>query len=81
MPLRTRQPLPPVDVILPKDGEPDFARMRWGLFPYWWSKPLKKVPATFNARVESVAGTRAAQHRILFTAILHICGLAWMQGT
>ena len=28
--------------------------MRWGLFPYWWKKPLKQLPATFNARVESV---------------------------
>jgi putative SOS response-associated peptidase YedK len=31
--------------------------MRWGLVPYWWKKPLKQVPATFNARAESVATT------------------------
>ena len=24
--------------------------MRWGLIPYWWKKPLKQLPATFNAR-------------------------------
>ena len=29
--------------------------MRWGLVPYWWKKPLKDLPATFNARVETVA--------------------------
>ena len=23
--------------------------------PYWWKKPLKQLPATFNARAESVA--------------------------
>ena len=28
--------------------------MRWGLTPYWWKKPLKQLPATFNARAESV---------------------------
>ena len=29
--------------------------MRWGLVPYWWSKPLKELRfATFNARVERV---------------------------
>jgi hypothetical protein len=29
--------------------------MRWGLIPYWWEKPVKQLPATFNARAESVA--------------------------
>jgi len=29
--------------------------MRWGLVPFWWSKPLKELRlATFNARVETV---------------------------
>ncbi|HMA75258.1 MAG TPA: SOS response-associated peptidase family protein [Xanthobacteraceae bacterium] len=28
--------------------------MRWGLVLYWWKKPLKQLPATFNARAESV---------------------------
>ncbi len=26
-----------------------------GLIPYWWEKPLKQLPASFNARAESVA--------------------------
>lgn len=29
--------------------------MRWGLIPDWWKKPWKDVPATFNARAETVA--------------------------
>jgi len=29
--------------------------MRWGLIPWWWKKPLKQLPATSNARAESVA--------------------------
>lgn len=29
-------------------------RMRWGLVPPWWKKPLKELPATFNARAETV---------------------------
>lgn len=28
--------------------------MRWGLAPFWWKQPLKKLPATFNARAETV---------------------------
>jgi putative SOS response-associated peptidase YedK len=30
--------------------------MRWGVIPYWWSKPIKEMRmATFNARAETVA--------------------------
>ena len=29
--------------------------MRWGLIPGWWKKSVKELPATFNARAESVA--------------------------
>jgi putative SOS response-associated peptidase YedK len=29
--------------------------MRWGLIPGWWKKSRKDVPATFNARAETVA--------------------------
>jgi putative SOS response-associated peptidase YedK len=29
--------------------------MRWGLVPAWWKKSRKDVPATFNARAETVA--------------------------
>jgi putative SOS response-associated peptidase YedK len=32
--------------------------MRWGLVPNWWAKPLKQLPASFNARAESVADKR-----------------------
>lgn len=32
-----------------------YARMRWGLIPRWWKKPLKDLPSTFNARGETVA--------------------------
>ena len=29
--------------------------MYWGLVPSWWKKPLKELPATFNARAETLA--------------------------
>jgi putative SOS response-associated peptidase YedK len=29
--------------------------MRWGLIQGWWKKTIKELPATFNARGESVA--------------------------
>ncbi len=38
------------------DGHRELVRgVRWGLVPVWWKKPLKDLPATFNARVETVA--------------------------
>jgi putative SOS response-associated peptidase YedK len=36
------------------NGEAELASMRWGLVPYWWKRPLKQLPATFNARAESI---------------------------
>jgi putative SOS response-associated peptidase YedK len=49
-------PTDPIDMILAtEDGSHGFARARWGLVPYWWSKPLKQLPATFNARSDGVA--------------------------
>jgi putative SOS response-associated peptidase YedK len=48
-------PTDPVDVVLPGESRRHFEQMRWGLVPYWWSKPLKELRlATFNARVETV---------------------------
>jgi putative SOS response-associated peptidase YedK len=45
-----------VDVIrLDRDGKRELVPMRWGLIPAWWPKSLKEIPATFNARAESVA--------------------------
>ncbi len=36
-------------------GERELVRgVRWGLIPNWWRKPLKELPAAFNARVETV---------------------------
>ena len=48
-------PADPIDVVTEQDGKRDLARMRWGLVPRWWSKPLKELrAATFNARAETV---------------------------
>jgi putative SOS response-associated peptidase YedK len=45
-------PTDPIDVVT---AERDPARVRWGLVPRWWSKPLKELrAATFNARAETV---------------------------
>jgi len=38
----------------PKAGASLF-RCDGGLVPMWWQKALKSVPATFNARAETVA--------------------------
>jgi putative SOS response-associated peptidase YedK len=48
-------PTDPAGVVVPREGKRGFERMRWGLIPRWWSKPLKELRlATFNARAETV---------------------------
>jgi putative SOS response-associated peptidase YedK len=48
-------PTDPVDTVVVEDGQRQLVPMRWGLVPFWWSKPLKELRlATFNARVETV---------------------------
>ena len=56
--LRARYNIAPtddVDVIWLQDGNRELVTMRWGLVPFFWSKRLKEVPATFNARAETVS--------------------------
>src|SRR6266851_3948752 len=54
-PLYNVCPTDPADTIVLNDGQHELVEMRWGLIPYWWSKPLKELRlATFNARVETV---------------------------
>jgi putative SOS response-associated peptidase YedK len=49
-------PTDTVEVVTPsKAGGNELVPMRWGLVPNWWAKPLKQLPASFNARAESVA--------------------------
>ncbi len=48
-------PTTPVDVVrLDAEGRRELVSMRWGLVPFFWKKGLKEVPATFNARAETV---------------------------
>ena len=36
-------PTDPTDTILLRDGQRVFEKMRWGLIPQWWNKPLKEL--------------------------------------
>ena len=48
-------PTDTVEVVKPAaGGGAELVPMRWGLIPYWWKKPLKQLPSTFNARAENV---------------------------
>jgi len=48
-------PTTTIDTIVERDAKRELVRMRWGLVPSWWSKPLKELKlATFNARAETV---------------------------
>ena len=44
-----------IDVLRVRDGTREIVPIRWGLVPGWWKKSLKEVPATFNARSDTVA--------------------------
>jgi putative SOS response-associated peptidase YedK len=48
-------PTTQIDIIRNMNGRPEILAARWGLVPSWWKKPLKELPATFNARADTVA--------------------------
>ena len=48
-------PTTSVDVVRLGEAGRELVAMRWGLVPFFWKKTLKEVPATFNARAETVA--------------------------
>jgi putative SOS response-associated peptidase YedK len=48
-------PTTEIDVLRLRDGAREVVPMRWGLVPGWWKKSLKEIPATFNARSDTVA--------------------------
>lgn len=48
-------PTTTIDVCRVSKMGRELAPMRWGLAPSWWKKPLSELPATFNARSESIA--------------------------
>ena len=48
-------PTTTVDVVIPRAADRlELVKMRWGLIPSWWKRTAKEVPATFNARAETV---------------------------
>ena len=48
-------PTQQICVVLSTETVHALERMRWGLVPSWWQRPLKELPATFNARAETVS--------------------------
>lgn len=43
-----------IHIIVKAESGRELIEARWGLVPEWWKKPLKGMPSTFNARVETV---------------------------
>jgi putative SOS response-associated peptidase YedK len=53
--LRPRYNVCPTDLVDVVTAQRELVTMRWGLVPWWWSKPIKELRmATFNARAETV---------------------------
>lgn len=49
-------PTTSVDVVRhDREGRRELVAMRWGLVPFFWKKSLRELPASFNARVETLA--------------------------
>jgi putative SOS response-associated peptidase YedK len=48
-------PTTPIDVVRLGAAGRELVSMRWGLVPFFWKKALRDLPATFNARAETVA--------------------------
>jgi len=48
-------PTTTIPIVIEQNGKRGLVPARWGLIPSWWKKPLKELPATFNARAETVA--------------------------
>ncbi len=48
-------PTSTIDVVRLGEGGRELVAMRWGLVPFFWKKTLRELPATFNARAETVA--------------------------
>ncbi len=48
-------PTTQVGVITQAGDALTYSEMRWWLVPSWWSKDMKSVPTTFNARSEDIA--------------------------
>lgn len=48
-------PTETIEVVRRDSEGPALSPMRWGLIPYWWKKAVKDLPATFNARAETIA--------------------------
>jgi len=44
-----------IDVCRITEAGRELIPMRWGLIPSWWKKTVQEVPATFNARSETIA--------------------------
>ena len=48
-------PTDTIDAVIERSVKRDLVPMRWGLIPSWWKKTAREVPATFNARAETLA--------------------------
>ncbi len=48
-------PTTQIDAVIEQNGERALVPVRWGLIPRWWKKTIKELPATFNARSDTVA--------------------------
>jgi putative SOS response-associated peptidase YedK len=48
-------PTATVDTLITRETGLALVPMQWGLIPWWWKKSKREMPATFNARSETIA--------------------------
>jgi putative SOS response-associated peptidase YedK len=57
-------PTDPADVVTAEEGKRELLTMRWGLVPYWWTKPLKGNAAALRYRRKHVCGAPDARANV-----------------
>ena len=80
--LRPRYNIAPtteVDVVRAAEAGRELVSMRWGLVPFFWKKSLKELPATFNARAETVAEKPDVPGCAFKSAALHHSGFGLLR--
>ncbi|HEY0251676.1 MAG TPA: SOS response-associated peptidase [Kofleriaceae bacterium] len=63
-------PTQPAPVVTLRDGTRTLELMRWGLVPFWATKPGAKPPLMINARIESLGAKQVFRDALAHTRCL-----------
>src|ERR1700726_1841842 len=74
-------PTDPIDVVTEQDGKRDFVRMRWGLVPRWWPKPIKELRAAeLGELVAKLIERKDQENRARLAELVEVAGPPLVPG-